>query len=910
MTQQKQKVIIIDGYNFLFRAFYAIRELTREDGLHTNALYGLANMTLKTIDYLKPDMCVVALDSGKKTFRNEIYTEYKANRKAPPEELQQQFEYVEPLLQSLGVQVLKEPGFEADDIIATFAAKIDREKYDLVIVSSDKDLMQLINGDVYMFDAGKQMELKAEEVMDKFGVTPDKVVEVQALIGDSVDNIPGVKSVGPKTASQLINEYGTLEKLYENIENITKAKLKENLTTYKEDAFLSRELATLKTDIYPEVNKYLLNYEITTEKAVEYTTFLGFKTLSKKLADGFLVKDPNAIKASELVAETSQEQESQIDTSGYVLVNTIDMLDVWTERLYDSEYFAIDTETDSLDSMAANLVGISLATEHGKACYIPLMHSVDMLSDEIQLDRDIVLEKLKPVLADKNIIKVGQNLKYDMHVLEKYGVEFNNIDDTMVMSFVLNGGKHRHNMDDLSDIYLNHKTIKFKDLGLTKDQTFADLNMQSATIYAAEDADITLRLYDIFAEKLAKEPTLAKMYTDIERPVIKTLFNMEQTGINVDLAKLKDLSSDFTNRAEVLQQEIYDLAGVDFNISSPKQLGEVLFDKLAIPGGKKTKTGWKTGQDILDKLVAEGYDIAKKIEEFRHLTKLKTTYVDSLPTYINKKTGKIHTSYNQIGASTGRFASSNPNLQNIPIRTTDGQKIREAFIPAEGYSFVSIDYSQAELRILAHMANIKPLIEAFNQDKDIHSFTAMKLFGSTDDEFRRKAKAINFGIVYGMGPFSLAKQIGVSNAEGKQIIEEYYRMFNGLESFMSEQRQKASDLGYVETIYGRRIHLPEASSTNKMVQANAMRGAVNAPMQGANADIMKIIMPKIEQALEEKYPQAKMLMQIHDELVFMIPDHCIAKVSEFIKEIMENSVDLAVKFKADIGIGKNWNDAH
>ncbi|HAG52558.1 MAG TPA: DNA polymerase I [Alphaproteobacteria bacterium] len=910
---QKQKVIIIDGYNFLFRAFYAIRELTREDGLHTNALYGLANMTLKAIDYLQPDMCVVALDSGKKTFRNEIYSEYKANRKAPPEELMQQFEYVEPLLQSLGVQVLKEPGFEADDIIATFAAKIDREKYDLVIVSSDKDLMQLINGQVYMFDAGKQMELRAEEVMDKFGVTPDKVVEVQALIGDSVDNIPGVKSVGPKTAAQLINEYGNLENLYENIENITKAKLKENLTTYKENAFLSRELATLKTDIYPQVNEYLLNYEITTEKAVEYTTFLGFKTLAKKLAEGFLVKDPNAIKPSVNSTEESEEQQSNIDTSNYQLVNTIDMLDVWVERLYDSEYFAIDTETDSLDGITANLVGISLATEHGKACYIPLEHNTatDMFStNEDQLDRDLVLEKLKPVLASEDIIKVGQNIKYDMHVLTKYGVEFNNIDDTMVMSFVLNGGKHRHNMDDLSNLYLNHKTIKFSELGLKKGQTFADLEPKFATVYAAEDADITLRLYDVFAEKLAKEPTLAKMYTDIERPVIKTLFNMEQTGVNVDLAKLNELSADFTNRAEVLQQEIYDLAGVDFNISSPKQLGEVLFDTLAIPGGKKTKTGWKTGQEVLDKLVEEGYEIAKKIEEFRHLTKLKTTYVDSLPAYINKKTGRIHTSYKQTGASTGRLASSDPNLQNIPIRTTDGQKIRQAFIPAQGYSFVSIDYSQAELRILAHMANIKPLIEAFNNDKDIHSFTAMKLFGSTDDEFRRKAKAVNFGIVYGMGPFSLAKQIGVTNAEGKAIIEEYYRMFSGLEQFMSEQKQKASDLGYVETIYGRRIHLPEASSTNKMVQANAMRGAVNAPMQGANADIMKIIMPKIEAALEEKYPQAKMLMQIHDELVFTIPDHCVEKVSEFIKDIMENSVDLAVKFKADIGVGKNWNDAH
>jgi DNA polymerase-1 len=392
--------------------------------------------------------------------------------------------------------------------------------------------------------------------------------------------------------------------------------------------------------------------------------------------------------------------------------------------------------------------------------------------------------------------------------------------------------------------------------------------------------------------------------------MIDTLFKMEQHGVHVDLAKLKDLSEDFSNRAEELQQEIYDIAGEEFNISSPKQLGEILFGKLELPGGKKTKTGWKTGQEVLDKLVDEGFEIAKKIEQFRHLTKLKSTYVDALPTYLNAKTGRIHTSYKQTGAATGRLASSDPNLQNIPIRTTDGQKIREAFVPAEGRSFVSIDYSQAELRILAHMANIKPLIQAFNEDKDIHSFTAMKIFGSTEDEFRRKAKAINFGIVYGMGPFSLAKQIGVSNAEGKQIIEEYYRMFDGLEQFMSEQRQKASDLGYVETIYGRRIHLPEASSTNKIVQSNAMRGAVNAPMQGANADIMKIIMPKIEAALEEKYPESKMLMQIHDELVFTIPDQQVEEVSNFIKDIMESSVDLQVKFKADIGVGKNWNEAH
>lgn len=908
----KKKVIIIDGYNFLFRAFYAIRELTREDGLHTNALYGLANMTLKTIDHLQPDMCVVALDSGAKTFRNEIYTEYKANRKAPPEELGQQFEYVEPLLKSLGVEVLKEPGFEADDIIATFAEKIDKEKYELVIVSSDKDLMQLIDDNVYMFDAGKQMELRAPEVMDKFGVTPNKVTQVQALIGDSVDNIPGVKSVGPKTASQLINEYGDLEGLYKNIDKITKVKLKENLETYKAEAYLSRELATLKTDMYDQVGKYLHNYEITTEKAVEYTTFLGFKSLSKKLAEGYLVKN-----AKTIIARSSddgeEEVKSNIDTSNYMLVDTIDKLDVWTERLYDSEYFAIDTETDSLDAMSANLVGISLATKHGEACYIPLTHntSVDMFSNnEDQLDFDLVLNKLKPILLSENIIKIGQNIKYDMHVLEKYGVEFNNIDDTMVMSFVLAGGKHRHNMDDLADLYLNHKTIKFKDLGLKKDQSFADIALDHATAYAAEDADITLRLYDIFAEKLVKEPTLAKVYAEIERPMVKTLFTMEQHGVHVDLSKLKDLSVDFTNRAEVLQQEIYDLAGLEFNISSPKQLGEVLFDTLEIPGGKKTKTGWKTGQEVLDRLVSEGYEIAEKIEEFRHLTKLKSTYVDALPGYINKKTGRIHTSYRQTGASTGRLSSSDPNLQNIPIRSEDGQKIREAFIPANGRKFVSIDYSQAELRILAHMADIKPLIKAFNEDKDIHSFTAMKLFGSTDDEFRRKAKAVNFGIVYGMGPFSLAKQIGVSNAEGKTIIEEYYKMFNGLEQFMSEQKQKATDLGYVETIYGRRIHIPEANSSNKIVQANGMRGAVNAPMQGANADIMKIIMPKIELALEDKYPDSKMLMQIHDELVFTIPDDQVEEVSNFIKDIMESSVDLAVRFKADIGVGSNWNEAH
>lgn len=908
----KQKVIIIDGYNFLFRAFYGIRELTREDGLHTNALYGLANMTLKAIDILKPDMCIVALDSGVKTFRNEIYTEYKANRKAPPEELCQQFEYVEPLLKSLGLQVLKEPGFEADDIIATLADKIDTSKYELVIVSSDKDLMQLIKDGVYMYDAGKQLELREPEVADKFGVTPNKVIEVQALIGDSVDNIPGVKSVGPKTASQLINEYGNLEGLYENIDKITKVKLKENLVTYKEEAFISRELASLKTDIYPEVNKYLLNYEITTEEAVKYAEFLGFKSMAKKLAEGYLQKSSN-IKAVEINGSDDNRAESQIDTSNYMLVNKVDMLDVWIERLHDSKYFAIDTETDSLDAISANLVGISLATQAGKACYIPLAHNTatDMFStNEDQLDRELVLAKLRPILADENIIKVGQNLKYDMHVLAKYDVDFNNIDDTMVMSFVLAGGKHRHNMDDLSDIYLNHKTIQFKELGLTKDQTFADIDIEKAVTYAAEDADITLRLYELFAEKLAKEPTLAKMYTDIERPVIKTLFNMEEHGVHVDLAKLNDLSQDFANRAEAIQQEIYDIAGEEFNISSPKQLGEILFGKLELPGGKKSKTGWKTGQNVLEKLAEEGYEIAKKIEEFRHLTKLKSTYVDALPTYINKKTGRIHTSYNQVGASTGRFASSNPNLQNIPIRTEDGQKIRQAFVPATGRSFVSIDYSQAELRILAHMANIKPLIKAFNDDKDIHSFTANKLFGSTETEFRRKAKAVNFGIVYGMGPFSLAKQLGVSNTEGKQIIEEYYKMFAGLEQFMSDQKQMAADLGYVETIYGRRIHIPEASSTNKMVQNNAMRGAVNAPMQGANADIMKIIMPKIEQALETKYPESKMLMQIHDELVFTIPDEQVKEVSEFIKNIMESSVDLAVKFKADIGVGKNWNEAH
>ncbi|MCP4355708.1 MAG: DNA polymerase I [Proteobacteria bacterium] len=895
-----KKVIIIDGYNFFFRAFYAIRELTREDGLHTNALYGLTTMVLKTIEDLNPDICLVALDMEGNTFRSDIYPEYKANRSAPPEELMEQFEYMRPLLESLGLTVLEKKGFEADDIIATVANKIDRKKYELVIVSSDKDLMQLINGEVYMYDAMKRKEIKTEQVLEKFGVTPDKVVEVQGLIGDSVDNIPGVKSVGPKTASLLINEYDSLENLYENIENITKKKLKENLITYKEDAFISRKLATLDTEIYEEVSKYLQGYSIDNAKAMEYMDLLGFKTLSKKF-------DKTTKDAS---IATDKPVKRRISNVNYTTVNTIEELDRWMTKLQSTHYFAIDTETDSLNKRKANLIGVSLSVTEDEACYIPIAHNLDILEQETQLDLETVIKKLKPILANDDIIKVGQNIKYDMHILDRYGIDFNNIDDTMIMSGVLNGAKHRHNMDDLADIYLGHETVQFKQLGLKKDQTFADIDIKTATHYAAEDADITLKLYNIFFEKLLKDNNLHNVYNKIEKPIIKTLFNMEKAGVKVDREKLAKLSAEFSAKIKELTIEIHNLAGVEFNIASPKQLGEVLFDTLGFTGGKKTKTGWKTGIEVLEKLAEQGHEIAEKLVEFRHLSKLKSTYTDSLVGFMDSETNKICTSYHQLGASTGRFSSSDPNLQNIPIRTEDGQKIRECFIPDDGFSFVSIDYSQVELRLLASLANIEPLIRAFNNDKDIHSFTAKKIFGSDESEFRRKAKAVNFGIIYGMGPFTLAKQLGISNAEGKELINEYYNMFKGLAEFMSEQKQKAIDLGYVETYYGRKIFMVGASSSNKMVQNNSLRAATNAPMQGTSADIIKLAMPKIEKVLEEKYPTAKMLMQIHDELVFSIKDSEIEEVSAVIKKIMENVTDLKVKLKADIGVGKNWNAAH
>lgn len=898
-------IVVIDTMNLFFRAYFAVRELSRADGLPTNALYGMAQMLYKVIKDLKPDVLVAAIDSGGDNFRHALYPAYKANRSAPEENMVPQFPHLRPMLEAFGVTCLQQDGVEADDLIASLVMHKDPEDK-ISIVSSDKDLLQLIRPGVVMVDTMKGVTLGDEAALEKFGVPASRVVEAQGLIGDSSDNIPGVKGIGPKTAAELINAYGTLEELYAHIDEITKPKLKEALVAHKDIAFLSRQLAQLKGDIPPPPTP---PFKIDVGTAKDFLLGLEFTTLAARLNDV-------ATGVNGRAAQKPENTFSFMPASPYETVTTVEALQGWIDRCYAAGTFALDTETNSLSPQLAELVGISLSDQPGKACYIPLTHHPLALQGLEQIDRDETLRLLKPLLESQELRKVGHNIKYDMQVLARYGIALEGIEDTMLMSFSLYGGLHNHGLDDLCERYLNHKNIAYKDVCGTgqKQITFDQVPLDRATAYAAEDADMALRLYKLFLEKLMATPSLLKVYEELERPLVPVLAAMETAGIEVNTQALKKLGDEFGRRMEQHRLKVMAIAGTEFNLNSPKQLGEILFEKLQLPGGKKTATGYGTDVSVLEKLEEDGHEIAVEILAYRKLAKLNSTYVESLQQEINPKTGRVHTSYNQTGAATGRLSSSDPNLQNIPIRTEDGRKIRHAFVAKEGCTLMSVDYAQIELRLLAHAGNVEPLIEAFQKGEDIHKTTGELIFaGDTSmdpKERRRAAKIVNFGLLYGMGAFSMAQQIGVSRAKGKEIVEAYFTRFPSIKAFMEEQKRLAHKNGYVETLFGRRVWLPGIESKNGGLVAGAERAAINAPLQGSNADIMKLVMPKIHCALKNAALSTQLLLQVHDELVFEVPLGEIEAVKSLVLPLMREVVRLRVPLEISAQTGATWEDAH
>ncbi len=920
-----QHVFLIDGSGFLFRAYYGIKQrMTRADGTLVNAVHGFSTMLMKLIDDTDADHIAVIFDSARKTFRNDIYPEYKAHRPPPPDDLIPQFELVREATRAFNVACVDMPGYEADDLIATYAALAKKQGAEVTVVSSDKDLMQLVDDRVTMFDAMKGKKIGPDQVMEKFGVGPDRVIEVQALAGDSSDNVPGVPGIGIKTAAQLIVEYGDMEGVLAHAEEIKQPKRRQNLIDHANDARVSKELVTLKNDVPVKVP--LSDFAVKEPDQDELLEFLAaqdFRKLTERVSSryGFEASDDASINYAPQTIEAS-----------YELVQDMDALEKWVAGANNKGVVAFDTETTSLDATRAELVGVSLCFEAGRACYIPLAHKAPAAQGTFDLGDgggdgnnadapeqapfDLALARLKEMLEDPAVLKIGHNIKYDAQVLANYGIQVQAVDDTMLLSYVLECGLHGHGLDDLSDMHFEHKNIKFKEVaGAGKSQVTFDLvPLDKALDYAAEDADMTWRLHTLLKPRLVEE-NMVTVYETLERPLIGVLVDMERHGIKVDAAELKRLSDDFAVRQDELMEEVHELAGRDFNVGSPKQLGEVLFDEMGLPGGKKGKTGaYTTGAEVLEKLAAEGHVLPQKVLDWRQLAKLKSTYTDALTAQINPYTGRVHTSYSMAGTSTGRLASSNPNLQNIPVRTEEGRKIREAFIPETGCKLLSADYSQIELRLLAHVAGIDTLIDAFRSGDDIHALTASQVFGvpveGMDPMVRRQAKAINFGIIYGISAFGLARQLDISNGEASDYINAYFERYPGIRTYMDQTKEEARNQGFVSTLFGRKCHVRGIGDKNPSMRNFAERAAINAPIQGGAADIIKRAMIAMPDALETAGLKAKMLLQVHDELVFEVPEEELNATSDIVKNTMENAAKLDVPLIVDSGIGDNWNQAH
>ena len=920
MSDKNKDIYLVDGSAYIFRAYHALPPLTNPHGVTVNAVLGFTNMMVKLLREMHAPYIAVIFDAARINFRNDIYQDYKANRDEPPEDLKPQFGLIRECVKAFGMEPIEMEGFEADDLIATYARIATEQGRKVTVVSSDKDLMQLVNDNVSMFDPMKGKMLGVDDVIEKFGVTPDRVTDIQALAGDAIDNVPGVPGIGIKTAALLIKEYGDLETLLNRAEEIKQPKRRETLINHAQDARISKQLVSLDYNVdVPFDLDDLAAHDTNNETLSAFLNEMGFYSVLKRIGQEVSATD-NKTTNSDQHAQSNNFPD--IKDNKYTLIQDIKTLQSWLDGAKTSGILAFDTETTNITPSRCELVGISIASEVGKAAYIPLGHKsedADLLGGGEEIRQIPMLEAisaLKSVLENPSILKIAQNAKYDWQVLKAHDIDVSPIDDTMMLSYCLEAGLHGHGMDELSMLYFQHKPIAYKDVaGIGKSQvTFDYVSLEKALDYAAEDADITLRLWHELKPKLVQAQGIISVYENLDRPLIPVIGRMEMAGIEVDRNVLKDMSNQFAQDLMRLEKEIQDEAGSPFNISSPKQVGQVLFDQMGLKGGKKTKTGdWSTNVSVLEELAISN-PIVQKILDHRGLSKLKSTYTDALQEQIEKRTGRVHTSYSLAGTSTGRLASSDPNLQNIPIRTDAGRKIRTAFIAPNGKSLVSIDYSQVELRLVAAMADIPRLKQAFIDGHDIHAITASEVFGipldKMDGETRRKAKAINFGIIYGISGYGLGRQLGIEPGEANEYIKLYFKRFPELANYMEETKVVAHDQGYVETLYGRRVWIRGIKEKNYSVRSGAERAAINAPIQGTAADIMKKAMIKIDRAIQLGEIDAKMLLQVHDELIFEVDDNKVETETLKIKSIMENIIDLDVPLVAEAGFGDNWDKAH
>jgi len=913
---------LIDGSGYIFRAYYALPPLTRKsDGLPVGAVSGFCNMLFKLLEdsksddnLQKPTHFAVIFDSARKNFRNEIYSDYKGNRSETPDDLVPQFEYIRKSVTAFNLPSVELINYEADDLIATYTEQILKKGAKVTIVSSDKDLMQLYKKDVRLYDPMKNKFITSKDVIDKFGVDPKKVIDVQSLAGDSSDNVPGVPGIGIKIAAELINKYDTLEKLLDKAHEIKQNKRRETIIENKEKAIISKKLVTLKKDvpIKEKIEEFRFK-EIDKDKLYKYLREMEFNRLLSSVISTY--GEPE-LSVKNIDSYPKEEQKS-ISKKNYYLIKNEKEIDKYIQEAEESGELAIDTETNSLDAHQADLIGISLSTKIGKACYIPIGHK----SDDC-LKKEAVIKKLKPLLEDSSVKKIGQNIKFDFIVLYKHGVKMNSMEDTMLMSYVLDAGKNRHNMDTLSKIHLNHKTITFKELVGTgkKEINFRDVELDKAMKYAAEDADITYRLYKIFHKNLKLEK-LTNIYEIFEKPLIEILAFMEINGIQIDSKFLKNLSEKFEKKIKSLEKEIFTISKKEFNIGSPKQLGEIIYNELKIAVLKKTRKGsFATSASVLEDLAFKGHKFPQLILEWRQVSKLKNTYSDSLPGHINPSTKRIHTSFLLAATTTGRLASSNPNLQNIPIKSEDGKDIRKAFIAEKGFTLISADYNQIEMRILADLADVKELNKAFKNNEDIHSLTASQVFNidikKVDQDYRRKAKAINFGIIYGISQYGLAKQIMVSNSEAEEFLNSYFLKFPEIKHYMDATIKFCRKTGYVNNIFGRRTHINGINDKNYNIRNFQERAAINAPIQGSASEIMRLAMIRLDKKFKSlKDTKSKILLQIHDELIFEVLDSEVKAMTKIIKDEMSSVTksDLhlfSTPLTMDINIGDNWGILH
>ncbi len=962
-------LFLVDGSAYIFRAYHALPPLTRKsDGVPIGAVSGFCNMLWKLLQEARdtsvgvvPTHFAVIFDHSSKTFRNEIYPQYKANREAPPEDLRPQFGLIRKATEAFNVPSIEKPGFEADDLIATYARVAKEAGADCTIISSDKDLMQLVGPQIIMYDQMKDRRVGPDEVVEKFGVEPEKMIDLQALAGDTSDNVPGVPGIGPKTAALLLNEFGDLETLLERAGEIKQNKRRENLIEFAEQARLSKRLVELDQNVPLDVplEDFLLQ-PADGPRLVSFLKAMELNTLTRRVAS-ITETDADQVEADQVMVDGFESQRGPdldavedtargsfftphalaetrkaaalgagIKTDNYECVRSLEALERWIDDARKAGIVAVDTETTSLDAMQAELVGLSLAIadDEGRirACYIPVAHKSgqgDLLGGglvEKQISEKEALARLKPLLEDASVLKVAQNMKYDWLLLFLRNIEIAPFDDTMLLSYVLDAGRNRHNMDELCRIWLGHETIHYRDItGSGKSRiTFDMVDLEKATAYAAEDADVTLRLWQVLKPRLVSEG-MVSVYERLERPLVDVICRMEARGISVDRQILSRLSGELAQGAARLEAEIYELAGEKFNIGSPKQLGEILFGKLGLPGGRKTKTGqYSTAAGVLEDLAVEGHDLPRHIVEWRQLTKLKSTYTDALPGFINPQTKRVHTSYAMASTSTGRLSSSEPNLQNIPVRTEEGRKIRTAFVAAPGNKLLSADYSQIELRVLAHVADIPQLKKAFADGIDIHAMTASEMFNTPvegmDPMVRRQAKAINFGIIYGISAFGLAAQLGISRGEAADYIKMYFERFPGIQDYMEETKAYCREHGYVKTVFGRRAHYPEINSKNAQQRAFNERAAINAPIQGSAADIIRRAMTRMEQAVTDAKLSARMLLQVHDELIFELPEEEVEATIKVVKKVMIDApmpaLSLSVPLQVDARAADNWDEAH